>query len=221
VTYLKAFSTGSCKNICGRVSIDCSCQPNCINSGTCCSDYNDCEVLFRKNLNKKEECELKNDKCELCLDFENPQNNKCGQCKNDLYLKSGKCVSNCEIYERPIKENMICHQNQKCLVDNCYECEGNNPSVCRRCFNGFFLNNNMCINSCPPELRADRMNWMCMEPSVFAWFWIFPSRSSCRNKCDTPMVGDQDCSCRDDCYRTGNCCQDIENYCYQFVLTNN
>lgn len=219
---MKAFSNGSCRNICGRVSIDCSCEADCVNKGTCCSDYNDCEVLFRKNLNKKDECEKTNPSCELCSDLDN-NTNKCGQCKTGLYLKSEKCVNECGINDKIRNDNKLCLNIERCLVENCLECENDNPSVCRRCMNGLFLYNNMCNASCPGMLRADRMNWMCMEAPVFAWFWVFPSKSSCRNNCDAPMGVNlnMDCSCTNDCYKFGNCCPDIEDYCYKFLISNN
>lgn len=219
ITYLKAFSTGSCINMCGRVSEDCSCQQDCKQLGNCCSDYYICEDLYKKNLNKGEECQSKNPTCELCSDMNNGANTKCSQCKAGYYLRNEECVSICDQYDKVFTNSMTCVKGQRCLVENCNECEDNNPSVCKRCSNGFFLYNNQCMISCPMQFNADRMNWMCLEPSVFAWYWIFPSASSCRNKCDIPSGGNMDCSCRDDCFRYGNCCQDIEEYCYKLVIT--
>jgi len=48
---------------------------------------------------------------------------------------------------------------------------------------------------------------------VFAWYWVFPSRTSCRSHCGVVVQESWDCSCRDDCVYFGNCCQDIEDYC--------
>lgn len=232
VTYLKAFSTGSCKNMCGKVASDCSCRPDCTQLGNCCSDYRDCEVLFRKNQNRKEECESRNPTCELCLDLDTqnaPHNNnhpstKCGQCKPGFFLRNDECVKFCDINDRVHKENMVCHKSNRCLVENCLECQDGNPSVCKQCFNGHYLHNNMCHLFCPGNLRADRMNWICTNESVFSWYWIFPSRSSCRNRCDQGVginnnSGYGDCSCREDCIRYGNCCQDVEEYCYKFIIS--
>lgn len=205
--------------MCGKLASDCSCQPDCTQYGNCCSDYRDCEVLVRKNTNRERECASRNPNCELCADLDNPENKKCGQCKPGLFLRNDECMQFCDASDRAMKENMLCFKSNKCLVDNCLECEDGNPSVCKQCLNGFYLYNNMCHMFCPGTLRADRMNWVCLEPSVFSWYWIFPSKSSCRNKCDITIGPERDCSCRDDCIRYGNCCQDIEEYCYKFVLS--
>ena len=76
---------------------------------------------------------------------------------------------------------------------------------------------NQCLLSCPPRLRADRISWTCLEPPVFAWYWIFPSKSSCRSRCGRSIDYEMDCSCTQDCFRNGDCCQDVENSCKQFV----
>jgi hypothetical protein len=204
--------------MCGKITADCSCQPDCTQYGNCCSDYRDCEVLIRNNANKTLDCEKLNPDCELCSDIDS-QSNKCGQCKPGFFLRDDQCVKFCDVQDKALKENMVCYKSQKCLVENCMECENGNPSVCQKCFNGFFLHNNMCHLFCPGALRADRMNWVCMEQSVFAWYWIFPSKTSCRNRCDMNVGADgMDCSCREDCIRYGNCCQDVEDYCYKFII---
>jgi len=46
---------------------------------------------------------------------------------------------------------------------------------------------------CPNEYRADRATWACLQEPVFAWYWIFPSRSSCNNRCGDMMSLDNDC----------------------------
>ena len=83
VSYLKAFTVGSCKNLCGKVSTDCSCLPSCINQGNCCSDYHQCEYLINKNHMRQAECNSLNSYCELCDDFPKVQGiqTKCGQFK--------------------------------------------------------------------------------------------------------------------------------------------
>jgi hypothetical protein len=222
VTYLKAFSIGSCKNICGKRAEDCSCQGDCVHYGDCCSDYRDCELLIRKNtMFNNPLCEKKNPNCELCSDMDNDLNLSCSQCKPGLWLKDENCYQSCEQGDRILKNNLYCFRVNKCLVENCAECEENNPSVCKRCMNGLFLQDNQCKQSCTDMYRADRMNWMCLEAPVFAWYWIYPSRSSCKGKCDfgiLPTEG-RDCSCREDCFKYGNCCQDVEQYCYKFILS--
>jgi hypothetical protein len=215
VVYLKAFSVGTCKNICGGQSVDCSCHPSCSASGTCCSDYQDCENLVSKNANKKSECNSFEPNCELC-DF--GPNVTCAQCSNGFFLRNGQCVNSCFPSDRLTLPNKICKKNQDCRVENCEDCVDNNPAVCKKCSNGFYMHNNQCLASCPIRYRADRISWICLEAPVFAWYWVFPSITSCSKRCGQIIAQDADCSCSDDCFRYGNCCQDIEDFCPQLVF---
>ena len=141
--------------------------------------------------------------------------NVCLNCKPGYFLRGIDCVIQCEPSDQINLENSICIKRNRCLVENCQECEDDNVAVCRRCINGLYLLNNQCHQSCPPQLRADRMSWLCLEPPIFAWYWVYPSES-CYGKCNQIL---STCSCRDDCYMYGNCCQDVEEYCYKFILT--
>jgi hypothetical protein len=117
-----------------------------------------------------------------------------------------------------LTSNKLCIPNHHCLVQNCAECVAGNPSVCRTCGNGFYMYNNQCLHSCPLRTRADRIGWACLEAPVFAWYWIFPSKASCRLRCGRVIDNiDMDCSCHQDCFRFANCCQDIEDYCPQYI----
>lgn len=88
LVYIKAYTTGSCRNMCGRVLSDCSCDRNCMLSGTCCSDYNGCSSLV---VNDNNSCRnIPN--CKLC----NTRTNECGMCDENYYLFNGRCVSKCE-----------------------------------------------------------------------------------------------------------------------------
>jgi hypothetical protein len=98
-------------------------------------------------------------------------------------------------------------------VTDCEECVKGNPAVCKTCERGHFLHNNMCHQICPNGFRADRITWTCLEPPVFAWYWVYPSRTSCKTHCGIVIQEDWDCSCAADCFRYGNCCQDIEDVC--------
>ncbi len=142
---------------------------------------------------------------------------KCGQCKEGLLLREGECVNSCFATDTINKSNNSCIPKEFCLVENCSKCIRANSSVCKTCMNGFFMYNNQCLLSCPPRLRADRISWSCLEPPVFAWYWIFPSKSSCRSRCGRNIDYEMDCSCTEDCFRKGNCCQDVEDSCPNFV----
>lgn len=114
--------------------------------------------------------------------------------------------------------NRICIKNQDCRVDNCNECVDGNPSVCKKCNNGTFMHNNQCLELCPNRYRADRISWVCLEAPVFAWYWVFPSVTTCSRRCGLVISHDMDCSCSNDCFRTGNCCQDIEDFCPELLF---
>lgn len=217
ITYLKAFTVGSCKNKCGGISQDCSCKDDCITKGDCCSDYQECQNLFKMNLNKKLDCSSKISNCELC-DYSIFNKISCKQCNSKYFLRNGQCINSCYPSDQLLEKNKICIKNQHCRVDNCGECVDGNPAVCKHCNNGYFLFNNQCLSVCPNKYRADRISWICLEAPIYAWYWIFPSRGTCYNNCGKPINGDLDCSCTEDCFRIGNCCQDIEDYCSNYIF---
>lgn len=201
------------------MSSDCSCLPTCMQEGNCCSDYQICEVLANKNHLRQSECFNGNPNCDLCEDFSAgilPQL-KCGKCKEGMYNRNGECLSACGSNDILMPINFLCIHKEQCLVQDCVHCEEGNPSVCKQCMNGFYMYNNQCLNTCPQRTRADRISWTCLEPPVFAWYWIFPSRSSCRDRCGRQIDTEMDCSCHPECFRFANCCQDVEDYCPQFV----
>ncbi len=223
-SYLKAFTLGSCKNICGKESIDCSCSQTCIYQGNCCSDYLECEELLLTNFNKKLECQSGNQNCELCESFLHKEDLnlpgsllplKCGKCKEGFFLSYGECVPKCSITDKILFPNKICISTQKCLVENCYNCFDKNPSLCKYCTGGFFLLNNQCYNNCPLNFKADRMTMTCVENKKYAWYWVFPSKHSCKDSCliDFSKYPNADCKCDPECLRRGDCCQDVDEYC--------
>jgi len=55
---------------------------------------------------------------------------------------------------------------------------------CNKCKRGLFLFNNTCIEKCPENYRADKMTWNCIQNPIFAWYWNYPSKSSCRSVCN-------------------------------------
>ena len=68
------------------------------------------------------------------------------------------------------------------------------------------------MKSCPVGLRANRINFTCVKRNNFSFYWIFPSNSSCVNKCGNNSIN-SDCSCNHTCLRRGNCCDDFEMEC--------
>jgi len=163
----------------------------------------------------KEECKS-NTNCEFCDNVLSANNvPKCNQCLDKFFLLDGRCYSTCPENTLSDYINFTCFKQPTCNQPNCSTC--NLESKCKDCKRGFFLYNNQCLEKCPSGYRADRITWTCLEPPVFAWYWVYPSRTSCRNFCGV-VYEDWDCSCRDDCFLYGNCCQDIEYHCTQILF---
>ena len=128
------------------------------------------------------------------------------------------CYEKCPNGTITDSSNFICTKAPECHVENCEACSPGNDKVCSRCKRGTYMSNGICVNSCPQGFRADRITWSCLEPPVFAWYWVYPSRSSCKNYCGVIVQDDSDCSCASDCFMLGNCCQDIENHCTELLF---
>jgi hypothetical protein len=98
VNYLMKYSIGSCLNICGYKSTDCSCSKNCKQTGTCCTDYilHNCGRVFEKGLKVKQEC-IKTEGCELCDDVSLNEDNLylCNQCLPAYKYYNNKCFKEC------------------------------------------------------------------------------------------------------------------------------
>jgi hypothetical protein len=91
VVYNVAYSIGSCKNMCGKIVKDCSCEETCKQNGNCCTDYDNmkCEYIFDMALEVK-------DKVENCEYAENIENGvKCNQCDIESYFYKNKCLDRC------------------------------------------------------------------------------------------------------------------------------
>jgi hypothetical protein len=215
VIYTKAYSTGSCKNTCGKMMEDCSCSSSCKGQGSCCTDYvsHNCDDLEKKSQNV--DCKL-NENCLFCDDktkLKDSDTPTCNQCKDNFFLYEGKCQNICPDGTAPDTKNSICVKIPS--IENCDHVDISGK--CKQCKKGFFLYNNVCLQKCPSGYRADRITWTCLEAPVFAWYWIYPSRSSCKNYCGV-IIEESDCSCSSDCFFYGNCCQDIEYFCHELIF---
>jgi hypothetical protein len=168
---------------------------------------------------EKDQCGKKNIGCKFCdnkilIDTkENVQ--KCIKCKDDYFLYVGRCFEKCPENTNENFINRICEIKPLCTIENCGECS--NSSTCKTCKNGYYKYENQCITKCPDNYRADRITWSCLKAPIFAWYWVYPSRS-CRNYCGLVVQEDWDCSCSPDCFYFGNCCQDIDDYCENLLF---
>ena len=217
---------GSCKNLCGKVSSDCSCSDSCINEGNCCADYHICESLRKINNKRNHECFQGNPNCDLCENFNrkgDPTDKakiipyKCGMCREGFFLRYGICVPKCDSNDEILEPNKVCIDNMSCLIENCAQCGQEKSALCRICANGFYLHNNQCLKECPHGLRADRVSWSCLESPLAAWYWSWPTKSSCRMRYGRGIDDfKMDCTCTSDFFFKGNFCADVEDYCPEY-----
>lgn len=223
-TFNQGFSNGSCLNICGKNNknfnsgkeFDCSCSEDCMEKGECCKDYHSCLSIFKENSTQKdkEKCFNTIANCDFCT---NTPKYQCAQCKEGMFLRAGECWSSCEGTDRNILSNKICVPKIDCLVENCEECWVNNYR-CKKCESGFFKYDNQCLKECPMHLIADRINNVCVEPQIYSYYYVFPSKNTCFKNCGSRWFKYRDCSCDKDCTRRGDCCFDIEQYCPKFIF---
>ncbi len=79
---------------------------------------------------------------------------------------------------------------------------------------------NSCVSVCPKAYRADRKEFRCQKKNEYSFYWIFPSRAGCKDKCGVDHIK-ADCSCKYECLRQGNCCDDFEKECKDEFLKEN
>jgi hypothetical protein len=75
-----------------------------------------------------------------------------------------------------------------------------------KCEKGFYNNFGKCVKICPGELYADNYSLTCKkleENPVYIKAYTF---SRCINTCGYEF---KDCSCKESCRKTGNCCSDF------------
>lgn len=206
--FIKAHTFGRCLNMCGHTFTDCSCKENCKKKGTCCSDYKYCEIV-KDSLNQKLDCQIQS--CKACSN----DGQTCLMCEDGFYLHKNKCISQCPQNTQILEKNKIClDKSAKCEIDNCGDCEEvsgpTKSSKCKNCIHGFFLHDNKCVKSCPKGTRANRIDFTCVDKSNFAFYMVFPSKTSCKDQCGK---NGNDCSCHHHCLKNGNCCDDFEQEC--------
>lgn len=200
--YIKAYTISRCVNSCGKTFHDCSCNPKCKKSGDCCTDFQFCEIV-----NESYSVENKIDNCK----FSTEDKSVCLQCKENFYYHNNSCIRTCPEETLINKENKICIDREtSCKASNCEKC--NEKNICVQCLNGYFLYEGNCLKTCPVGLRANRINFTCQQNSQYSFYWIFPSKAGCENKCGDHSI-EQDCSCRHTCLRRGNCCDNFEKEC--------
>jgi len=94
----------------------------------------------------------------------------------------------------------------KCTDLNCYNCDPIFPDKCKKCATGFFLYNLSCGMSCPEGFIANTLTGRCVPRNLNEnSFLMAYSIGSCINRCGKKSA---DCSCSEDCKKTGDCCSD-------------
>jgi hypothetical protein len=206
--------------MCGNNVEDCSCSITCKTNGDCCTDYDthDCQNIFNNAAAVDPAKCASNQGCQFCdakktVTIKGESVPYCNLCKDVLLFLDGTCVNSCPA-DRVLKaSNNICLPKPTCSIENCASCEEGSTTKCKTCAKGTFKFDEKCVTECPANYRADRITWSCLEPPVFAWYWVFPSRGSCKTNCGVVIQQDWDCSCDFNCFQWGNCCQDIEDFC--------
>ncbi len=168
----------------GKIYITGSCHPSCEKTGECCSDYQICEII-----EKSHSIDCLEPNCKLCT----RDRKVCLQCKDNFFYYNSKCVLNCPQKTQASSQNI---------------CESVKNSKCSQ---GLFFHKGKCLHACPVGLRANRIDFTCKTDKEFAFYWVFPSRESCENKCGDNTKSD--CSCKFTCLRRGNCCDNFEKEC--------
>ena len=102
--YIKAFTFSRCINSCGLEFSDCSCKSDCKNSGTCCSDFQYCEIIYENNIKVKEE----NSNCK----FSSRDKKICFQCKENFYFYNNECLEKCPEGTNSLNQNKICVKSE-------------------------------------------------------------------------------------------------------------
>ena len=110
----KAYSIGSCLNMCGRILtatsnlMDCSCDAACILRGDCCNDYNtvNCPLLIDKSKSVIQQCQSVS-LCELCDPSEkNGASPMCMQCQYGAFLYQGACYKDLPLDTQATRNNL-------------------------------------------------------------------------------------------------------------------
>jgi hypothetical protein len=178
-------------------------------NGDCCSDYQFCEAV--------EESHTTSTSISNCK-FSTIDKSICLQCQDSFFYYNNTCLKGCNEDQVVNSENRLCIDKNDCDQKNCEKC--GSDGKCERCFNGFFLFEESCVSICPKGYRADRKEFRCQEKKEYSFYWIFPSRAGCKDKCGVDHIK-ADCSCTNECLRQGNCCDDFEKECKDELLKEN
>ncbi|KAL4505324.1 hypothetical protein ABPG72_002386 [Tetrahymena utriculariae] len=113
--------------------------------------------------------------CKIC------NNNQCLMCQQSFYFSAGNscitcsqspikqywnplsqgCTTTCDQGLQPDDQNQICRnqcQEQACLI-----CDQATQLLCQQCFQGYYLYNNSCVQSCPSGTSLDTNGLQCQS----------------------------------------------------------
>jgi hypothetical protein len=149
IVYSKAYSLGSCSNMCGKLVQDCSCTSNCKLKGNCCTDYEvvNCDAIMENSKNvDKDSC--KSSGCEIC----------------DLIKKSNSTnTSNATDIQSLYTGNSSSTNNNKSLINS--TSSGKNIK-CTQCPENKYLHRGECVDSCPEGFYSNPVNRLCKEDKL-------------------------------------------------------
>jgi proprotein convertase subtilisin/kexin type 5 len=101
------------------------------------------------------------------------------QCKDNFNYFNGNCVVDCPKHSFKSMQNICLNRDEEC-DEQCEKCES---GKCANCHVGFYLFQGKCLSSCPVGYRANRINFTCLLSKEFSFYWVYPSRQSCDQKC--------------------------------------
>lgn len=203
-TLTKSFSNESCRNACGKKLSKCSCTNDCTVHRNCCSDFQICNDI---QFSAKYSCQSTVSFCQYCK-----SDTECMQCFDGYFFKNGECKIGCGVGDKVINTNKIC-LTQKCVVENCLACT-EDLNKCNNCDKSYFLYKNQCLKECPLNTIADRISQQCLPPTIKSFYFIYPTKSSCKNNCGKQMKNlSNECSCHSSCLKNATCCYDIHMHC--------
>lgn len=86
---------------------------------------------------------------------------ECLKCTGDLLIESGRCVESCD---KASGYKQIGRRCEKCLTENCEDCDKKATNICKKCLESFYLTEeNQCIANCPEGFFINNFNQKCTK----------------------------------------------------------
>jgi proprotein convertase subtilisin/kexin type 5 len=142
VVFSKAYSLGSCRNMCGKLVQDCSCTSYCKLKGNCCTDYEvvNCDIIM-ENTKNLDQASCKSSGCETC----------------ELIKKTNSTINN--TYDSQTLNNSSSNGFNNSRSNSSM----NSQIICTQCPEDKFLHKGKCLASCPQGFYSNSINRFCKD----------------------------------------------------------